>query len=343
MLVGKPSFYLDANLVANRNGQPVVATSKVLLPPALKTGSWEVSVVGAGASANLLPPITVPMPVRLPGSLVGEVPSELAVTLVHGGVNYQSFVVVNSPSFAAYGTVYCVYDLLNRFNAAFAAAFAAIPESRSSAPPFLAFDPATQLITMFFQESYNAAGDRILIYMNSKAYGYLLSLEASFLGYNTVTGLDFLIATQSKQARIVSFYPSWIPTGVATATPGNNVLALTQQGPSLAAWSRVRAIVIKTNLPLLGQDWVEDQLDGGSVLVEFPPGGTPGGNPVTRQTVEYLGGAFPPPRQLQESSRKLDRIELRWGYVTQDGDGVHELMLPPGGSANVRLMFRAVS
>lgn len=339
--------YYNAALFNPASGQPIPASvsdtrgAAIIESPEL----WQCSVVRFDISASLLPPIVLPMPGP---PAVGSVPSNLVVTLRHLGIDYQAVVSVFSASPLTYGFMYSGDELMTRLNQALATAFAAIPGPSSSEPPVFVFNPVTQLITLYFQSTYATAADPVEIYLNSAAYQYVLSLPAGFLGYNTPSGRDFLI--QPGASSVVTLPALGSRAGYPTLVQAvaGEVRALTQAGPSTGAWNGVRSIVITTSLPvnsenLPGSSLVSQNTSYSNnnlpILSDFILGGEPSENPISdRIQVTYLPTAEY--RMVQLRGREpLKRLDLKWFYSLYDGT-LRELLLPPGGHASAKILFR---
>ena len=312
---------------------------------------WQVSVVRFDVTAQLLPPVTFPLPLPFPTTSQLQTPSLCTVTLQYLGINYtQPVQVVYLDTSYTFGTLYTCDAVAQRINQAYAACYAMIPGVLpSSAPPVFVFDPVTQLMSMYYQETYATAPNRIQVYMNRYTFNYLLTLECDFFGYDTPGGLDYRVQTESTNARTVPAAPrTGFPVGVVALA--GNVLVLSQEGSSLQAWSGVRSIVITTSMPINSESLPQTTSPGQSqnfssnsvpILSDFILSGEPGENPVVdRINILYLPTSEYRMAQLR-GREALKRIELKFFYSMNDGS-LRELLIPPGGHASAKLMFRRV-
>lgn len=339
--------YYNATLFAPTSGGVIpAAVSDIRGTPIIETPEhWQASVVRFDISSSLLPPVTLPMPG--PPVLGPNVPTSLVVTLRYLGVSYPATVLINCRDLASYGDAYSIDDVVARINAAFAVAYAAIPAPPASAAPAFGFDAVSQLISLYFQDTYNGASP-IEIYVNSALYNYVLSIPADFYGFNLPSGLDFRFKTYETSAtRLVAAAPrTGLP--VIVNTMAGNVLSLVQEGSSLQAWSGARSIVITTSMPInpeaLPQSSLLSQNQSYSsnsipILSDFLLSTNPGENPVVdRINIAYLPSAEY--RMIQLKGREaLKRVDLKFFYTKNDGT-LRELFLPPGGHASAKIMFR---
>jgi len=276
------------------------------------------------------------------------VPSLLKVTLRSLGVDYQQIVQVFSPSQETYGFVFSIDELLTRINTAFAAAFAAmVPVAGVTSPPILAFNPQTQLISMYYQETYATAP--VEIYVNTPLYNLIRSIPAALLGQNLASGKDFIIQTAASSVvripTIAAGRPGYPVTVQAVTDP---VDAITQAGISLQAMNGVRTIYISTNLPIAREETpsttgvaqnANSSSNSESILTDFLMSTDADENPVVdRINISYLPTAEYRMIQMQGMVR-IKEIKLDWFYTLFDGS-TRRMTIPPGGVCSVKLMFR---
>ncbi len=340
--------YYNASLFNPASGQPVPASvSDTRSQPIVdRPCDWECSIVRFDLSANLLPPIVVPMPG--PPSGPGTVPTSMNVTLRSLGVDYQTVVNVFSPSPSTYGFVFSIDELLTRFNTALAASFAAmVPVAGVTTPPVFGFDPVTQLISMYAQDSYTTAP--VEVYLNSAAYNFVVSMPAAFQGYNLPTGRDFRIQLETISA--VTLPPvgaarAGLPVAVqAIPSPARS---LAQAGVSLGSMNGVRTIILTTSMPINSESLptttgVAQNVNFSSnslpIMTDFLLATSPRDNPaVDRLTVSYLPTAEYRMVQMR-GNEPLMRLDLKWQFTLFDGS-IRDMYIPPGGYCSAKVMFR---
>lgn len=339
--------YYNAALFAPTEGKTVIAAiSDPRSEPIIGVPEdFECSVVRFDISANLLPPIVIPMP--LPPALGANVPSNLSVTLRSLGVDTQVIVNFSVFSVETSGFVYSIEEFIARVNAAFAAAFAAMaPVAGVTSPPIFAFNPVTQLISLYAQSTYVGGPE---IYVNSQLYNYIESMPAAFFSYNSATGRDFRLQIESPSALAVpaagaprAGYPISIQNII------NQVQSISQAGPSLASMNGVRSVFITTSMPIDSEGLptsispnqnANNSSNKERILSDFLVSTEPGNNPVVdRISLSYLPTAEYRMVQMR-GTQPLVLIDLKWWYTLQDGRS-REMSIPPGGSANAKIMFR---
>jgi hypothetical protein len=175
------------------------------------------------------------------------------------------------------------------------------------------------------------------------------SMPAAFFGYNNPSGLDYRLQLESSIAKALP------PVGVARAGLPVRVQgipdpaqSISQQGVSLASMNGVRSVFVTTTMPInnenlptttAGAQNVGTSSNALPILSDFLLGADPAANPVVdRITVEYLPTAEYRMVQMRGEG-SLDRVDLKFWYTLFDGR-VFEVLLPPGGFASAKIMFR---
>lgn len=345
--------YYNASLFNPGGAQPVEAyISDIRSQAVIDTPEdWQVSVVRFDITSSLVPPMIIPMSIP-PTNVPGVYASSLRVTLRHLGIDYSAPVFIFCFSSSLFGAVYAIDELLTRYNTALATAYALVPAPPSTAAPIFVFNPVTQLITLYYQATYVTAVNPIEIYLDTQAYGYVVSLPAAFLGWNTPSGRDFRIQVETSSALTIpavgarAGYPS-----VVQALAGE-VRALSQSGVSLASTNGVRSILITTSMPISSESLPSTSLAGAQnsgyssnslpILSDFIVGGSdPSENPaVDRVQITYLPTAEYRMIQMR-GVEPLKRVDLRFFFTLLDGE-IRQLSIPPGGHVSAKLLFRRV-
>jgi hypothetical protein len=345
--------YYNASLFNPGSGQPVEAYISDIRSQAVidRPEDWQVSVVRFDITSSLVPPMIVPMAVPAT-NVPGTYASSLRVVLRHLGIDYSASVQIFCFSLSLFGAVYSIDELLSRYNTALATAFAAVPAPPSAAAPIFVFNPVTQLITLYYQATYVTAVNPIEIYLDTQAYGYVVSLPAAFLSWNDPSGRDFRIQVETSSALTIpavgarAGYPS-----VVQALAGE-VRALSQAGVSLASMNGVRSILITTSMPISSEALPSTSLAGAQnagyssnslpILSDFIVGGSdPSENPsVDRVQITYLPTAEYRMIQMR-GVEPLKRVDLRFFFTLLDGE-IRQLLIPPGGHVSAKLLFRRV-
>lgn len=338
--------YYNASLIAPSDSKTIPAAISDTRSEALisKPEAWECSIVRFDISAGLLPPIVVPMPVP---PLIGTTPSRLIATLRSLGIDYKAPLNFFVSSAETSGFVYSIDEFITRLNAAYATAFAAMPPVVGvSSPPIFAFDPITQLITMYAQASYVGGPE---IYANSQLYNYLISMPAAFFSYNGANDRDFRIQIEASSAKLLpaagvgrAGYP------ISIQNVANTVQSISQAGISLSSMNGVRSVFITTTMPINSEALATTSTAAQNsnyssnslpILTDFLVSTEPETNPVVdRIVLAYLPTAEYRMAQMR-GAEPLVRVDLKWFYTLYDGT-IREVFLPPGGSCSAKIMFR---
>jgi hypothetical protein len=339
-------IYYNAALYAPSDGKVVLASIIDQRAEAIVgvPDDFEASIVRFDISANLLPPIVVPMAAPIVG--IGQ-PSLLLATLRYLGIDYQQPLLFDTTSIETLGFVYSIDEFVNSLNAAFAAAFVGVPPIAGiNVPPIFAFSPVTQLISIYLDSGWTGSGAEI--WVNSELYQYIVSILARFFGYNNPSGKDFQLLDNSSSAILLpppgarEGYPASINASV------NPMIVMSQTAPSLASMGGVRSIYITTSMPIdaealptssaAGQNQ-NSSVNKQKIMSDFLISTDPATNPVQdRISVSYLPTAEYRMAQMR-GSQPLTLIDLKWWYTLQDGTA-REMTIPPGGSANAKILFR---
>lgn len=338
--------YYNASLFNPGTGQVIPASiSDTRTSPLIdRPDDWECSIVRFDISAALLPPIVVPL-VTVPIA-PGLVPTLLEVTLRSLGVDYLHPVAVYTTP-ATPGFIYAIDELLSAINLAFAAAFAAMPAVAGvTSPPMLAFNPVTQLISIYYQATYATAP--VDIYINTAIYRMIPSLVASFFGYNNVDGKDYRLQLDASSVVTIPAVGSRAGYPAIVQAIANEVRQSSQAGPSLSALNGVRSIYISTDLPIVAESLpngvgVSQNANASSasqsILTDFLLSNDPNENPVSdRINISYLPTAEY--RMIEMvGTQPIKRIQLDWYYTLYDGT-ISRMSIPPGGVCSAKIMFR---
>jgi hypothetical protein len=342
--------YYNAALFAPSDGKIVeAAISDTRSEPIVgRPEDFECSIIRFDISASLLPPIVVPMPQP---PLLGTTPSNLLATLSYLGVDYQEPLLFAVASVETSGFVYAIDELINSLNFAFGLAYVNLIAAVGAIAgitnaPVFAFDPVTQLISLYLETAW--AGSGVTIWTNSQLYQYIVSFLANFSGYNNLNGKDFELREYTISAKLLPApgarvgYPSLLN---AIANP---LIQLSQTAPSLGSMNGVRSIYITTSMPIDSEALPTSITPGQSannstnkdkIMSDFLIATEPATNPVQdRISVSYLPQAEYRMIQMR-GTQPLYLIDLKWWYTLQDGTK-REMLIPPGGSANAKLLFR---
>lgn len=314
--------------------------------------NWEMSVVRFDVSSQLVPPMILPMangvPPPPPAMQPAFVPTQLSVTLSFGGVDSTAPVQIPYGGPATFGYVFSFDELTSDINAAFAAAFAGlVAPPKGALPPFLYFDPISQMFRLIFQVANYGVNPLIEIWVNTNTYKYLDSMPAFFSGLGQPSGKDFRIQVERTSSVSLPSPPG--PGFPVLAQAYTNSAYLTQAGPSLASTNGVRSVFISSNLLPINPEGLPTTSTPGQnvsyssnstpILSDFLLSTNPDSNPVVdRISISYLPTAEYRMIQLRGRS-PIKQVDIKFFFTLFDGS-VKELLIFPGGYCSAKILFR---
>jgi hypothetical protein len=304
---------------------------------------WEMSVVRFDIDMTLVPPSTIQM---LPGAVLGVLsPSLLSFTMRYNGVDFISFVQNNT-----LGEIFGFDKLLDEMNVCIAGLFAGLaPPPVETNPPILAYNPITQLITMYFDHAWNTTGS-IELWSNALTREKLLALPiTTFSGFNQTNGKDFRYSFTSGNVRnadsLVAAKRSNYP--LSTNLIPDPMLYSSQEAITIANWNTTRSIkLLTTSLPIISQ--LEPQFSNitqqtafssasSQTISDFLLSNTD--NPISdRISVEYL--PLSEYRMISLMGKEsIRRIQIQAVFTSLSGIQL-PILLPPNGIFSCKLLFR---
>lgn len=164
-------------------------------------------------------PITTPFSGVPPNSTL--VPS-YSITLSYKGTDYQQFITLNpltvtNPAGAGFFFIYSYQNMIDMINAAFASAYEAIITAAVSFPgeypPYLTYNPVTQLITLncettagaYVVDPDNPSNGYCQIYMDNILYSFFESFENFFNGEQYATnGKNYQILVKNNGTNVTT-------------------------------------------------------------------------------------------------------------------------------------------
>ena len=336
--------YYDSTVV-NNESFPVKAEINDLRGKAIldNPSEWEMSVVRFDVNTSLIPPSTIPM-VGTP--VVGVLSdSELTFTMRYLGSDTQ-LAVQNDTA----GEIFGFDRLLDQMNTALATLHTGLaPPPASSTPPILAFNPDTQLISMYYEAVYATVGD-IELWINFKTREKLPAIPIeTFAGFNQPNGKDFRLCFSCGSAKNSPILVGGVRDGqpVITDVIPDPMRVISQEAVVISSWNTVRSIKLITNsIPIVSEmepstSQLTDQ--GGTTsnvsntISDFLLSSVD--NPlVDRLTLEYLPTAEY--RMIALLGRQaLTNVQIQAFYTDLTGT-TRPVLLPPNGVFSCKVMFR---
>lgn len=280
------------------------------------------------------------------------------VNLIWNGPEYNTVFKPQVPVFTAQQPRQLVTDpyyfnnnysrFVRLINTALATAYAALPDKGSTTqPPYITFDPVTDLMTMWAQQSYqqNTTNpldpSNVLIWFNNQLFDYMPSFNAIFNGYvPPVVGQDWAIP-------IINTY-----NNSGTGATGGAYYLMVQDYSSLFSWNSLQNLSFRSNsLPIsfensTGVDSNGQLLEGSAsgnqiaILTDFEPidNGTPG---IFKESIQYF--PFGEYRLIDMLGNvPITQIQLQV-YWTDTKGVVHPLYIPPNNLLSFKILFRRKS
>ncbi len=151
-----------------------------------------------------------------------------SVTLSTGGNDYQTFItyVANTTEFNStqvqYYYIYSYQAFINMINTAFATSFAALktanPGVAATRAPYLIFNPATEIISLIFQNSYLGS---INVFMNGILNLFFDNFNVILNDFNAINGkaVQFILPTSLNNC-----YSECPQNLVINTTAGSNII-----------------------------------------------------------------------------------------------------------------------
>lgn len=316
---------------------------------------WHLSVIRFDTSATTIP-ISIP-PMVTPGSKFGA--TTCGIYLTYLGISYFSLVYftsqTNSPALLLNPDIppgiFNYQQWLDDINAAFAAAFAAIPVPPALArPPLFILDPVTKLIRLFVDQNYvpSLVANPIKISFNERSYQYLSNFE--LVSYNFTPGTQSLTYDIIINDNNTQLMP---PVGAARAGLPLSVQALPinlyqiqQTSPGLFRWSSIRSLFLSTTLIPIRADYTPSAATSADnynsstsrpILTDFlfPESDDPSQD---HGIISYLPTAE---YRLVDmgSTTALSSLDFQF-YWTDFAGNIYPLYLKRGESMNIKILFR---
>lgn len=158
--------------------------------------------------------------------------------------------------------VYNVHQFLDAVNIAFAAALTALSGMTAlpggvTEPPYLIWDPVTELFSLVVQKAYYNANylNTVQIQMNNDLYNYFINFEVFFNGINTTNGKDYRFIIRDEYNNLYNY-----DQDVANAlVPPYDSYKMTQQSTSIFKWFDITSYVFATNSMPVNREYLSSR------------------------------------------------------------------------------------
>lgn len=297
---------------------------------------WDMSIIRWNLTTSTIPPCSVDMTGVIDG--LGA-QTKCVVSLSRGVDNFSSYVYL--PLQEANGEFYSYVEFIRAVNEALGRAFSMISSPSSSSQPYFSYSPVTQLISLYYQDTYNTAPTPIKIYLNRLLYRYFVNIPANLM---PIPNQEFQLDTSSICSVLIPPASNryGFPNAINLLT--GNVLQLSQQYDSMSQWGNCKTIYITTSsIPIVAENLTtnptgENQSFGSStsaIITDFDVSSISPLDAVS--TLEYL----PQAQYRMVSLRGLEpltRINLKVFWTNYKGKAF-PLSLPPNGYFSAKICF----
>jgi hypothetical protein len=323
-------------------------------------GDFEMSVVRFDVSALSIP-ITDVLVVP-PANINPVSPTTLAsqfmfASLIFGGITYTQNVQITPSSSTIndpLGAIYNFQKLLDDINAAYAAAYALIPGAPGgSAPPQFIWNPQTELIDLYVDDNYAYTTinppftlPTIQIWASYGLYLYLTGFNIFRNGFYRSDKLDIRFEVRQTSAIVQPAIGSRTGLPFSLATAPATLLLVQQEAPQSQNWNDARSLLITSSLLPIRPEYV-------------PTNFTSSNNSVSTATQRIVSDFLIPAEGNLMSSRNVfqylptaeyrmidlygtapfSTIDLAMSWTDYEG-GLHTLLLDPGSSLSIKILFR---
>lgn len=329
------NLYYNIKIVNTTTNSRILAEYSVTrVSPIVDTPSdYELAVTRFGVPATRIPimvwgsePYDV---VANPSSKVDR----FIVTMSYDGASVSEYLtfIPNSVS-GIYGQeIWSYQEFIDIINVALRDAFLAIKAIKGAAPPvsppYMTFDPETQLCTLYSPQTYDTGNpsippvpvDTIAVYFNGPLFKLFPSFETYYTG---VTGSSYrlLIKSEYNNSETISGTPYYLTK---------------QKYPTIALWSDFRRIVFETDsIPVEPEYQPTLKNVTRRLITDFEPDVAIN----NRERFQYSGSGWKRYYDLK-SQYPLRTIDLR--IYWQDNEGkLYPIYISKDESASVKLLFR---
>lgn len=313
--------------------------------PAILTVKRQTPIVMDPENYNLVVSrftIQTVFPLFYPTISAGSI-TDMSITFGYTGNFYQQFIVVTPEE--AKGGVFNIGTFLSQLNVASRGAFLALSTAQPLAPgrhaPYFAFDPQTQLVSMYVDSGWQDSNPLpSTIYFNQQLQT-LLNLPSISQGLPpNPNGTDYIVMVKDYAKSLPDAgsrfgYPLGIQvlTGVMTQVEQEFIQTTNFIDRDKIIFTSGSLPIVDEIIPGVGSQNASVSNAFLPVLTDFALGGTGDRS----NFIEYLPTAEYR-RITMRKSQPIDYIDLQLYYTTRDGNLI-PLMLPPKGLVDVKLIF----
>lgn len=352
-------IYYNGTLFNSSFTQSIPATiNDVLNGELVKNGSdYYLSVIRLGISGHALPIFNIESDIINPNPGQPLVPPYVTVynvSLSYHGVTNTSPVIFTPMATANQFDLFNIYTyqfFLDCINDAYATCYDLFGGSLSAIvkyPPFLYYDGASNLFSLFIESGYSSASVLpVNVYMNRLLFDFFDSFDFLLLNdYNTSNGPDIQFNITSSTCLNISPLPPGYPAILSSYVllAGESLWQMKQQYPSAYSWNIVDSLVVTSsigtnteNIPFSPSGSLQIQNSSIAAITDFTSNLSETNNIGSRGFLQYFPTAQYRLVNITNSSR-VQNISLSIQYITFNGS-LSQLYINPRYSMSIKLLF----
>lgn len=267
--------------------------------------------------------------------------TDMSITFGYSGSHYGQF--VNITANEAKDGIWSIGEFLTNINAASLAAFTALkvgsPASTAQMAPFFAFNPDTQLVSMYLDEGWlETSIPPTEIYFNSQLQSLLNFPALIFRPPPNPLGLDFRVLVRDY-AKLLPPIATRFGFPLYLNNIAHTIIQVEQEFQQPQNFSDIDKIMFSSRAIPAITEYIPSAIQGSTtdnfmpVLTDFVVGGTSERNSF----IEYLPTAEYR-RISMKPSAPLQRVDIQVTYSRYAGQ-IYPLILPPGGKTTIKFLF----
>lgn len=240
------------------------------------------------------------------------------LTLSYNGSDYTQYLQMQNVDTPASNSVYTFQQMVDIINTAFDSAHQALITDNPAAPddpPYLTFDPVTDLFSLFIPQTYDGV---VETFFNYNLYAFF---QSSFHVFNLGVGLP-----NHKDFRFI----------IHDSNPVGDYYEIKQQLPTLYNFYDFESIVFSSNALPVRTEFITAKDSGGksiqqAIITDFIP-------QLGKDRSNFIYDANPYRLVDCLGNSDIKKFDFRVFYINRDGL-VKPIMIPPGKGMSVKFLF----
>lgn len=269
--------------------------------------------------------------------------TDVSITFGYGGNYYQTFVIVTADEVK--NGVFSMGAFISEINAASGTSYANLIGANPSVAqmaPYFAFDPDTQIISMYVDEDWLNGSGGPLIFFNQQLQSFLNFPASSYKSPPNAFGIDFQISVPNS-SKLIPATGTRYGYPVALNALAFDIIQVEQEYAQTNNFIDLNKLIFTSaNIPVVKQYTPVNTTVSGSSITQssFQQIITDFSIAVLEHNFTYI--SYLPTAEFRRismtGSKPMDTLDMSVTYSTFSG-GLHNIYLPPGGSLDVQLTF----